>query len=143
LHAFINQSLIVDDHPSVSITILRFVQTNQKTFTVCLLDDDPSVLKGISRLLHSIGWDAETFTNPVIFLRYAEAHCPKVVVIDMWMPLMPGLEVQSKLRTICPSTRVIVLTGRDDSQIRATALRAGASAFFIKPFDVDEFLKRC
>jgi DNA-binding response OmpR family regulator len=58
----------------------------------------------------------------------------------MWMPLMHGFEVQSKLRTICPSTRVIVLTGRDDSQIRATALSAGASAFFIKPFDVEEFL---
>jgi FixJ family two-component response regulator len=115
------------------------VSISEKTSAVCLLDDNSSVLKGTSRLLRSIGWDVETFTNPVVFLRYAQAHCPKVVVIDMWMPLMHSLEVQSTLRTICPSTRVIVLTGRDDSQIRATALSAGASAFFIKPFDVEEF----
>jgi FixJ family two-component response regulator len=48
--------------------------------------------------------------------------------------------MQSKLRTISPSTRVIVLTGNEDARVRAMALSAGASAFFIKPLDMEEFL---
>ena len=53
---------------------------------------------------------------------------------------MNGLEVQSRLREISPSTRVIVFTGKDDPLVRSTAINAGASAFFIKPFDDEEFL---
>ena len=53
---------------------------------------------------------------------------------------MNGLEVQSRLREISPSTRVIIFTGKEDPLVRSTALGAGASAFFIKPFDGDEFL---
>jgi len=53
---------------------------------------------------------------------------------------MSGLEVQSRLRELSPSTRVIVLTGKDDPLVRSTALIAGASAFFDKPFDDEELL---
>ena len=56
------------------------------------------------------------------------------------MPIMNGLEVQSQLREISPSTRVIVLTANDDPLTRSTALSAGASAFLIKPFGAEEFL---
>jgi two-component system response regulator HydG len=107
---------------------------------VCLLDDDPSVLKGLGRLLKSAGWHAETFSDPEEFLLYARTHRPPVAVVDVWMPLMSGLEVQSRLRELSPSTRVIIFTGRDDPLIRSTALTAGATAFFAKPFDDEEFL---
>ncbi len=63
-----------------------------------------------------------------------------MAVIDIWMPLMSGLEVQSQLRELSPSTRVIVLTGKDDPLVRSTALNAGASAFFDKPFDDEELI---
>ena len=53
---------------------------------------------------------------------------------------MSGLEVQSRLRELSPSTRVIIFTGQDDPLIRSTALIAGATAFFTKPFDDEEFL---
>jgi two-component system response regulator HydG len=56
------------------------------------------------------------------------------------MPIMNGLEVQSQLRDISPSTRVIMLTANDDPSLRATALNAGASAFLTKPFNDEEFL---
>jgi two-component system response regulator HydG len=56
------------------------------------------------------------------------------------MPMMNGLEVQSRLREISPSTRVIVFTGKEDALVRSTAVGAGASAFFTKPFDDEEFL---
>jgi FixJ family two-component response regulator len=107
---------------------------------ICLLDDDPAVLKGISRLLSSANWSVKQFCDPEEFLLYAKTHRPPIAVIDIWMPVMNGLEVQSRLREISPSTRVIIFTGKDDPLVRATALSAGASAFFIKPFDDEEFL---
>ena len=107
--------------------------------TVWLLDDDPSVLKANGRLLASAGWEVEKCIDPDA-LRHAEIHCPRVVVIDMWMPRMDGLEVQRRLSGISPSTRVIVLTANDDRIVRWKALAAGAAAFFIKPECGDEFL---
>jgi FixJ family two-component response regulator len=109
-------------------------------FVVCLLDDDPSVLKGLGRLLSSVDLETETFRNPTEFLRYAQTHRPAVALVDVCMPQMSGLEVQSQLRRISPSTRVIVFTGKDDPLVRSTALNTGASAFLTKPFDDEELL---
>ena len=107
---------------------------------ICLVDDDPAVLKGITRLLLSADWNVKQFSDPEEFLFYARAHRPPVAILDIWMPQMNGLEVQSQLRDISPSTRVILFTGKDDPLVRTTGLDAGASAFFIKPFDDEEFL---
>ncbi len=107
---------------------------------VCLLDDDLSVLKATGRLLRSAGWEVETFIDPHSFLDQVPKLSPQVVVLDIWMPVMNGLEVQMRLRSISPSTRVVVLTSVDDPLVRAKALDAGASAFFLKPVNGQEFL---
>jgi two-component system response regulator FixJ len=108
--------------------------------TVYLLDDDSSILKSSCRLLDSAGWKVEVFTDPVAFLRRASTHCPDVAVIDIFMPEMNGLEVQTRLQRASPSTRVIVLTAKDDPSVRRIAMNAGASAFFIKGVESGEFL---
>ena len=113
---------------------------SKQAVTVCLVDDDPSVLKATSRLLSFGGWKVESFSDPTAFLRYARTHPPEVVVLDIWMPVMDGLEVQRQLRTSCPSTRVIVLTSNDDPAVRSKAMDAGASAFILKTAGNDKFL---
>ena len=113
---------------------------NLITDVICLLDDDPSVLKAVARLLSSAGWQAQQFSDPDKFLEYAKIHRAPVAVIDVWMPIMSGLEVQSRLQEVSPSTRVIIFTGKDDPLVRSTALNAGASAFLTKPFDDEELL---
>ena len=110
---------------------------NNETAIVFLLDDDPSVLKSISRLLSSAGWEVETFTDPHLFLEHAQRQLPAVAVIDILMPLMNGLEVQVRLRNVSPSTQVIVLTSNDDPSVRSRAMAAGASAFLLKKVDDD------
>jgi FixJ family two-component response regulator len=105
-----------------------------------LLDDDPSVLAGMDRLMASASFCAKSFTDPEEFLSYVKVHRPPVAIVDVWMPAMNGLEVQSRLQQISPSTRVIIFTGKEDSLVQATALKAGALAFFIKPFDDEEFI---
>jgi two-component system response regulator HydG len=113
---------------------------NNNSSAVCLLDDHPSVLKGLVRLLSSAGLKAEPFSDPNKFLDYERVHQSPVAIIDIWMPIMNGLEVQSQLRNISPSTRVIMLTANDDPALRSTALSAGAAAFLTKPCNYDEFL---
>jgi len=108
--------------------------------TVYLLDDDSSILKSTGRLLDSAGWKVESFTDPIAFLEQAAMHCPDVAVIDILMPEMNGLEVQTRLRRLSPSTRVIVLTAKDDPSVRRKAMDAGASAFFIKGVESGDFL---
>ena len=98
------------------------------------------MLEGLGRLFSSADLDVEAFNDPEEFLRYARSHRPAVAVLDVCMPQMSGMEVQSRLRKISPSTRVIIFTGRDDPLIRSSALTAGAIAFFLKPFDDEEFL---
>ena len=108
--------------------------------TVYLLDDDSSILKSTGRLLDSAGWKVEAFTDPIEFLERASTHCPDVAVIDILMPDMNGLDVQNQLQRVSPSTRVIVLTAKDDPSVRRKAMNAGASAFFIKGVESGQFL---
>jgi FixJ family two-component response regulator len=116
------------------------VALTKETSAVYLLDDDPSLLKATRRLLDSVGWKVEAFSDPIAFLEHAAIHCPELAVIDIVMPDMNGLEVQTRLRSISPSTRVIVLTAKDDPSVRRMAMNAGASAFFIKGVESGEFL---
>jgi len=60
--------------------------------------------------------------------------------VGVWMPKTSGLEVQARLLEVSPDTKVIVITGRETSAIRAGALEGGAFAFLVKPFDDEAFL---
>ena len=116
------------------------VALSKETSAVYLLDDDPSILKATRRLLDSVGWKVEAFSDPMAFLEHAAIHCPELAVIDIVMPDMNGLEVQTRLRRVSPSTRVIVLTAKDDASVRRMAMNSGASAFFLKGVESGEFL---
>ena len=67
------------------------VAPNKETVAVFLLDDDPSVLKATSRLLDSVGWNVNAFTDPITFLEHAATRCPDLAIIDILMPEMSGL----------------------------------------------------
>jgi FixJ family two-component response regulator len=121
-------------------TKFYMVAINKETVAVFLLDDDRSVLKATSRLLDSVGWRVNAFASPNAFLEHAATHHPDLAIIDILMPEMSGLEVQTRLQHVSPSTRVIVLTARDDPSVRQMAMNAGASAFFIKGVESGEFL---
>jgi two-component system response regulator FixJ len=107
---------------------------------VCLVDDDAAVLKSIGRLLASDGFSVRPFDKPTSFLTYLRTHPVSVVVLDIWMGEMNGLDVQAQIAALSPGTHVIIVTGREDSKVKQTALRAGAVAFFSKPFDDGQFL---
>lgn len=114
--------------------------TNTKGNEVCLLDDDLSVLKSMQYLLASEGLKVRPFNKAEDFLAHASTHHVPVVVTDIWMDGVTGLEVLARLCAISPKTRVIVITAREDLAARATAMAIGPVAFFMKPFDDEKFI---
>ncbi|MGC2353483.1 MAG: response regulator [Candidatus Udaeobacter sp.] len=108
---------------------------------VCyLVDDDPSVRKSISRLLESEGFNVRAFSEPEDFLNHMATNPVRLVVLDIWMEQMTGMELLAHLCARSPGTRVIFITGHEDRAAEATVMQAGAFAFFIKPFDDKKFI---
>jgi FixJ family two-component response regulator len=112
------------------------VQANE----VCIVDDDPSVLKSMHYLLASEGFKVRPFNRAEDFLTHASKNRVPVVVTDIWMDGVTGLEVLARLCAISPKTKVIVITAREDLAARATAMAIGPIAFFMKPFDDEKFI---
>jgi two-component system response regulator FixJ len=107
---------------------------------ICLVDDDLSVLRSMEYLLASDGLAVCAFSKPEEFLAHAATHPVSVVVTDIWMDGVTGLEILARMCALSPRPRVIVITARDDLAARATAMQIGPVAFFIKPFDDEKFL---
>src|SRR5882762_2657200 len=108
---------------------------------VCLVDDDPLVLRSTGLLLASEGFVVRQFDKGEDFIAYVASHDVPLVVLDIWMKEMTGLEVLARLCAISPQTHVIVITGREDSAARITAMQIGVVAFLTKPFDGEQFLE--
>ena len=107
---------------------------------ICVVDDDPLVLKSVGRLLESAGFGVITFSEPKNFLRYAAENSVRLAVLDIWMEEMTGMELLAHLCAKSPGTRVIFMSAHDDPAAKATVMQAGALAFFIKPFHNEYFL---
>ena len=88
----------------------------------------------------TVGLQAQLFSEPLRFLSYVIRNSVALAVIDIWMSVMSGLQIQKQLQAVSPKTRVIIMTGNDDDSVRNAAIRAGAIAYFDKPFDDEAFL---
>lgn len=108
---------------------------------VCLVDDDFSIRRSLSRLLESAGFDAVTFGDAEPFLQHVTSNRVPVAVLDIWMEHMTGMELLAHLCSKSPDTRVIFITGHEDPAAEATVMQAGAFGFLIKPVDNEDFLK--
>jgi FixJ family two-component response regulator len=105
-----------------------------------VVDDDPSVRKSITRLLELEGFKVRAFGDPEDFLNQMATNPVRLVVLDIWMQQMTGMEVLAHMCARWPGTRVIFITGHADRAAEATVMQAGASGFFIKPLDNEKFI---
>ena len=112
-----------------------------KTPCIYIVDDDPSVLRGLSRLMKSAGLAAKTFGSAAGFLKSDYAASPGCLVLDVYMPRMNGPELQEKLKSISPAMPVIFITAVHDENVRAGVMANGALAYFVKPFDGEQLIK--
>ena len=106
---------------------------------VYVISDDPSVRNELGSLLRLLGYAVRLFSDPVLFLERIPVYQPSVVILDMVMPQMSGLEVQSRLASIKALSAVVIFLS-DDSDRRqiVQGIKAGAQDFLGKPVSRDE-----
>src|SRR5262245_28343970 len=102
-------------------------------FTVFLVDDDPGVLKGLSRLLRNRGYNVLPFASPREFLQRHDATVPGCAIFDVSMPEIDGLELQEAFKARGHQRPVIFITGKGDIPRTVRAMKAGAIDFLTKP----------
>jgi FixJ family two-component response regulator len=110
--------------------------------TVCVVDDDLSVLKGLSRLCAAWGYAVRPFSTAREFLEHLGSKESDVgcVVLDVHLPGMSGLELQAELASRHLWVPIVFVTGAGDEKVRSRALADGAVDFLEKPFDHLELL---
>jgi FixJ family two-component response regulator len=108
---------------------------------IAVVDDDPSVRRGLDRLIRSVGWKAETFASAQEFLARARAEAPACVVLDLQLPGQSGLDLQKAMGEIGLEIPIIFLTGHGNIPVSVQAMKAGAIEFLTKPVEERDLLK--
>jgi DNA-binding NarL/FixJ family response regulator len=106
--------------------------------TVLIADDHPSLLSGLVSLLEETFEVVGAVINGHLLVEAAARLRPDVVVTDISMPGLNGLEALEQLKAARSDIKVVVLTMYADAALAAEAIRAGASAFVVKVFAADE-----
>ncbi|MBR0819885.1 response regulator transcription factor [Bradyrhizobium liaoningense] len=106
---------------------------------VAIVDDDPSVLKALSRLLRTRAIDTQTYESAAEFLdslpeRTKDAW-PECLILDLQMPGMNGLELQRHLNRSGIQIPTIVITAHSEDDMRELCITAGADAYLLKPLE--------
>ena len=107
---------------------------------VSVVDDDASVREAMGRLIKSSGFAVQLFASGEEFLRFGSLQNTSCLVLDVHMPGMSGLQLQSHLVVAGYRIPIIFITADPDERTRARVLKAGAVDFLLKPFGDDALL---
>jgi len=113
---------------------------NEPAPVVFLVDDDPSVLKGLSRLLRSAALTPVAFSSPQEFLARCDPGMAGCLVLDLAMPGLDGLQLQGALVDKGCEIPIIFLTGHGDIPASVRAMKRGAADFLTKPVEGETLL---
>ena len=106
---------------------------------ILLIDDEPDILNGLKGALCLKGYSSRIFTNPIKAIERFKSDNFDVVVTDLKMPKMDGIEVLNSVRAQDPSINVIIITGFSEPNSIMEAANKGAYAYFNKPIDIPFF----
>jgi len=104
--------------------------------TICIVDDDTSLCRALARLLKSTGYrNVRTFSSAEDFIVGASIGTCSVMILDLQLPGMSGLELLENMRRSGHSTPVILISAHDEELMRAKGMRHEWAAFLHKPFE--------
>ncbi len=108
---------------------------------ILVIDDEPQILRALRTILTEKGFTVVTAARGEEGLAQAAAHLPDLIILDLGLPDMDGIEVCARLRewTDCP---IIILSVRDAEREKVAALDKGADDYLTKPFGIEELLAR-
>ena len=107
---------------------------------VYVVDDDLSVREALSSLIRSVGLRVETYPSAAAFLEAERPPGVACLILDVRMPGLSGLELQSRMAQSGPSIPIIFITGHGDIPMAVLAMKKGAVEFLSKPFRDDDLL---
>jgi DNA-binding NtrC family response regulator len=105
---------------------------------VIVIDDEPAIATSISRQLERSGYEVQAFNDPQKALLALENHSPDVVLTDVRMPSMNGIELCKAIKERNADVEVVVMTGHGTVEVAVQAMKAGAYDFLCKPFETLE-----
>lgn len=111
---------------------------------VLLADDQKLLLQSVKTVIDYTAPDLEVVgmaANGEEAVAYAETHRPDVILMDVRMPVMDGVEATRRIRVRCPETKIIILTTFDDDEYVLEALRLGAVGYLLKDLETAELIK--
>jgi FixJ family two-component response regulator len=107
---------------------------------VCLVDDDPSVLKATTRLLCAAGFEVRAFQSAAAYLAQCD-QAPGCLVLDLHMPGVGGLQLQQILGLRGDAAPIVFLSGESDVPPGAEAMNGSAVEFLLKPVDATALIR--
>ena len=108
---------------------------------VYLIDDDESMRLSLTRMLRELGYLVEDYASARVFLENSVPVSPAVILLDMQMPDMTGLDLQEALLKLGRKTPIIFVSGQSHPNQIVQSLKKGALDFLFKPFNLEELLK--
>ena len=108
---------------------------------ICVVDDDPSISRMLTRVISTLEFDVEGFTSAEEFLQSGRIRDAACLILDVDLPGMSGIELQQKLSNDPEAVPIILISGRTDKPTRERASTTGAAAFYKKPFKIDSILR--
>ena len=110
-------------------------------FEVLVVDDDPSIRKRCVQLLHRRGYSTEGVSSGDAALSRVKNRETALVIADIRMPGLSGIELLEKVKKISPGTEVIMMTGYGTVESAVAAIKLGAYDYLTKPFEMDKLVK--
>jgi two-component system, cell cycle response regulator len=107
---------------------------------ILIIDDDPNLRKTLSDILRAKGYETLTAKDGAEGLDLLKRCSVDVVLIDLGLPDIPGIEVLNTVKASCPSTEAIILTGNATLDSAIEAVNKGAFSYLQKPYDIDELI---
>jgi len=114
----------------------------EKDIQILLVEDEPSLLAGLLLNLQLEGYRVTASPNGALALNHISSNKFDLVILDLMLPDMNGMDILSKMRSSGDFTPVLILSARDEIDIKVQGLSEGADDYLTKPFDIKELYAR-
>lgn len=108
--------------------------------SILIVDDEPSILQSLGGILSDEGFDVITASNGYEGLKLVEKESPDLVLLDIWMPGIDGIETLKEIRKSDPMVQVIIITGHGNIEMAVKATKLGAFDLIEKPLSIDKVI---
>ena len=113
-----------------------------KNLKILLVDDEEELVTTLAERLELRGLQAQMATNGEAALNLIETDPPQIVILDVLMPGLGGLEVLKRIKVRKPQIPVILLTGRGSTKEGIEGMQLGAVDYLMKPINIEELIKK-